>query len=394
MSVHHTPGVYWETVQPAAIAGLAVGVPALLGYPSNPVTVNLARPLRQWSEFAVTFGAEAAGSCLAAAVRGFFENGGQLCYVVALAGPQVDPDSALQAALQALEGLDDVDLVAVPDLLRLLQPLVATLPLNQVALPSIDDIVRLQQKLIDACENHGGRFALLDPPVDSGADNLLARYRPQLSGVSAALYYPWLVVSDPDNGGVRSVPPCGHLAGVYASIDRSVGVFKAPANVALNGVLDLSRDVSDADQDQLNPAGVNALRVFPGRGIRVWGARTISTDPIWRHVSVRRLVLTAGRWIERNLTAVAFEPHDTRLWTRIARELTQYFNGLFQAGAIKGATAAEAFFIKCDAETNPPATRESGVVVTEIGLAPAVPNEFIVVRVSLTTSGVALATVG
>lgn len=394
MSGRKTPGVYRMPVQPAAIGGLAVGVPGFLGYPSGQAAINLARPLRQWSEFVVAFGAEAAGSCLAAAVRGFFENGGQFCYVVALAGPQVDPDSALDAALQALDRLDDVDLVAIPDLVRLLQPLVATLPLNQVALPSVGDIVRLQQKLINACESHGGRFALLDPPVDSSADSLLARYRPQLSGTSAALYYPWLIVGDPDNGGVRSVPPCGHLAGVYASTDRNVGVFKAPANVELDGVLDLARDVSDADQDQLNPAGVNALRVFPGRGIRVWGARTISTDPIWYHVSVRRLVLTAGRWIERNLAPLAFEPHDTRLWTRIARELTQYFNGLFEAGAIKGTTAAEAFFVKCDAETNPPETRETGLVVTEIGLAPSVPNEFIVVRISLATSGVALTAVG
>lgn len=394
MSVYRTPGVYRLPVEPAAAGGLAVGVPAFLGYPARSVPLNQAQPLRQWSEFGVVFGGEAAGSYLAAAVRGFFENGGQLCYVVALAGSPVDPQQALEAGLQALDLLDDVDLVAVPDLLRLLQPLVATVPIDKVPPPSIDDTVRLQQFLIDACERHGGRLALLDPPTDMDIDSLLSRYRDRLAGTSAALYYPWLVVRDPDLGGTRAVPPCGHIAGVYAATDRRVGVFKAPANVELQGVLDLRRAVSNSDQDRLNPDGVNALRVFPGRGIRVWGARTISRDPMWRHVSVRRLFMTAGRWIERNLAPMAFEPHDTRLWARIGRELTDYFNGLFEAGALKGASAAEAFFIKCDAETNPPADREAGMVVTEIGLAPSIPNEFVVIRISVATSGVTIAALG
>jgi len=394
MSVLQTPGVYWLSAKPATVGGLAVGVAAFLGYPTQSVQVNQAQPLRQWSEFGAYFGAEAQGSYLAAAVRGFFQNGGRLCYVVALAGPPVDPQQALAAGLLALDSLDDVDLVAVPDLIRLLQPLVATTPIGQLTPPSTGDIVRLQQTVVDGCERHGGRFALLDPPPDMDVYSLLSRYREQLSGDSAALYYPWLLVDNPDDATIRAVPPCGHVAGVYATTDRGVGVFKAPANIELEGVLDLDRAVSDADQDQLNPDGVNALRVFPGRGIRIWGARTISRDPAWRYVNVRRLVLTAARWIEQNLTPIAFEPHDTRLWSRIARELTYYFNGLFAAGALKGANAAQAFYIKCDAETNPPASRDLGLVVTEIGLAPSIPNEFLTVRVSVATSGVTLVAAG
>jgi hypothetical protein len=406
MSVYQTPGVYWRIpVKPAAVGGLAVGVPAFLGFSAHAVLagslpagsvpiINKAQPLRHWSEYAPYFGAEAGGSYLSAAVRGFFENGGRFCYVVALAGPPVNADQALEDGLGALDALDDVDLVAVPDLVRLLQPLVATSSPDQVVPPSTADTVRLQQRLIDSCESHGGRFALLDPPSDMDVYGLLSRYRGQLSGTSAALYYPWLLVSDSGQAGLRAVPPCGHIAGVYATTDRRVGVFKAPANIELQGVLDLDRDVSVSDQGQLNTEGVNALRVFPGRGIRVWGARTISLDPQWRYVSVRRLVITAGRWIERNLAPVAFEPHDSRLWTRIVRELTHYFNGLFEAGAIKGATAAQAFFVKCDADTNPWVSREAGRVVTEIGLAAVVPNEFVVIRVSLATSGVTLAAIG
>ncbi len=394
MSASQTPGVYWMPVKPASVVGLAVGVPAFLGFPANAVPISQAQPLLQWSEYQAYFGREANGSYLASAVRGFFENGGQLCYVVALAGPPVNVDQTLEAGLAALDALDDVDLVAVPDLVRLLQPLVATLPLSQVVPPSIGDLVRLQQRVIDNCETRGGRFALLDAPADTDVYSLLSRHREQLSGTSAALYYPWLLVGNSDQAGIRAVPPCGHIAGVYATTDRTVGVFKAPANVSLQGVLDLSRAVSDSDQDLLNGKGVNALRVFPGRGIRVWGARTISSDPIWRYVSVRRLVITAGRWIERNLAPMAFESNDSRLWTRIVRELTHYFNGLFEAGAIKGRAATEAFFVKCDADTNPPDSREAGLVITEIGLAPVVPNEFVVIRVSVATSGVTLASVG
>jgi len=158
-------------------------------------------------------------------------------------------------------------------------------------------------------------------------------------------------------------------------------VHKAPANEELEGVVDLAVHLTDADQAQLNPVGVNALRAFPGRGIRVWGARTLSRNAAWTYVNVRRLFLTATRWIELSLADAVFEPHDTRLWNRITRELTTYFEGLFRAGALRGRTAAEAFFVKCDGETNPPEVRETGRVVTVIGLAPAVPNEFVVVRI-------------
>ncbi len=158
----------------------------------------------------------------------------------------------------------------------------------------------------------------------------------------------------------------------------------------LNGVLDLALDLTDAQQGDLNPRGINCLRVLRGRGIRVWGARTLSEEAAWRYVNVRRLFLTAGRWIERHLAAVTFEPHDRRLWARIVRELTVYFTDLAQRGALKGATAQEAFYIKCDDETNPLAVREAGQVVTEIGLAPSVPQEFVVVRILHGSSGISI----
>ena len=168
-------------------------------------------------------------------------------------------------------------------------------------------------------------------------------------------------------------------------------MHKAPANEVIEGAVDLETAVSDGIQGDLNPAGVNCLRAFPGRGIRVWGARTVSQENAWIYVNVRRLFLTAGRWIERSMAGVVFEPHNLKLWGRITRELTAYFLDLFRSGALKGATAQEGFFVKCDAETNPPEVRDAGLVVTQIGLAPLVPSEFVVVRIVLGASGMTIA---
>jgi hypothetical protein len=171
------------------------------------------------------------------------------------------------------------------------------------------------------------------------------------------------------------------VAGIFARTDARTGVFKAPANEEVRDALDLEMVIDNSVQDRLNPEGVNCLRAFPGRGIRVWGARTLNRDPAWRYVNVRRLFLTVGRWIDRNMTWAAFEPNDSRLWVRIQRELGVYLTGFWRAGALQGQTPAEGFYVKCDADTNPPESRETGQVITEIGLAITAPAEFIVVRI-------------
>jgi phage tail sheath protein FI len=196
-------------------------------------------------------------------------------------------------------------------------------------------------------------------------------------------------------------PPCGFVAGVFASTDARVGVHKAPANVALAGVADVADAISAADQAQLNAPDprtgarpINCIRAFPGRGIRIWGARTLADDPAWRYISVRRIFLTAARWIERNLDGLSFEGNDARLWATIRLQLNVYLNGLYRAGALRGATPAEAFYVRCDASTNPPEVRAAGQVVTEIGLAAAVPNEFVVVQIVHDAGGVAVTAAG
>jgi phage tail sheath protein FI len=277
----------------------------------------------------------------------------------------------LQSALAALAALNDLDLVAAPD----------TMSLRQAnGQPEVAAIVQVQRQMLTHCAEQGDRLAILDAlPAGTTAGILEQRDRltiGQAEPVNGALYHPWLRTI-----GGRLVPPCGHVAGIFARSDARVGVFKAPANEEVFGVLDLETDIDNSVQDQLNPEGVNCLRAFRGRGIRVWGARTLSRDPNWRYVSVRRLFLTLRRWIDLNMAWAAFEPNEPRLWVRIQRELTTYLANLLRDGALRGTTPEQAFYVKCDVETNPPELREVGQVVTEIGLAPLAPAEFIVVRI-------------
>ena len=203
------------------------------------------------------------------------------------------------------------------------------------------------------------------------------------------MYYPWVKVQDFD-GAPKLVPPCGHIAGVYSRTDRRLGVYKAPANEVLEGVTDLEWTLTNQQQDYFNQKRVNCIRSFPGRGIRVWGARTLSGQAAWTYVNVRRLFLTAVRWIAWNMSDVVFEINNPSLWARIERELTGYFMDLFRAGALKGGTPQEAFYVKCNAETNPPELRERSEVVTEIGLSPTIPFEYVIIRLIHGARGVTI----
>jgi len=165
-------------------------------------------------------------------------------------------------------------------------------------------------------------------------------------------------------------------------------VHKAAANEVINGALDLQIILPEPTVGRLYAHGVNCLRALPGRGIRVWGARTLSDDPAQRDVNARRVLSTIGRWVERFMTSLVHEPNDVRLWVRIVREVAGYLDGLFQRGVLKGGTAEQAFFVKCDGETNAPAAVAAGLVVTQIGVALAAPAEFTVVRIIHGASGV------
>jgi len=371
--IYKTPGVYRQEIFLKPEARLPTGVPGFVGFADmgsqGGPEVNTPVVLHRKEEFATHFGSRRE-SYLADAITGFFDNGGVRCYVVR-ADLSGDRAVALQSAMAALAALHDLDLVAAPD----------TMSLRQAnGQPEVAAIVQVQRQILTHCAEQGDRLAILDAlPAGTTAGILEQRDRltiGQAEPLNGALYHPWLHTI-----GGRLVPPCGHVAGIFARSDARVGVFKAPANEEVFGVLDLETDIDNSIQDQLNPEGVNCLRAFRGRGIRVWGARTLSRDPNWRYVSVRRLFLTLSRWIDLNMAWAAFEPNEPRLWVRIQRELTTYLANLLRDGALRGTTPEQAFYVKCDVETNPPELREVGQVVTEIGLAPLAPAEFIVVRI-------------
>lgn len=375
---YKTPGVYLEEILPAPAPELITGVPAFLGVTNKNATnkgvaVNQPKLLKLWPQFEQFFGQQSSenGKYLAHAVRGFFENGGRLCYVVFLEDAKLE---ALGKGLAAIEALDTIDLVCAPDIMQ----------------SSESEQVEMQKLVLEHCDQMGDRFAILDSLPNK---KKICEQRDCLQSNNGALYFPWIKVFDPATQQLIEMPPCGHVAGIYAQSDRAKSFPQTPANYSLEGVLDLSVNLSHDNLDSFNPEdkpGINCLRVLKSRGIRIWGGRTLSQNPDWRYINVRRLFLTVRRWIERNLTDVIFEPNDSRLWIRIERELTTYLQSLLQKGALKGNTPQEAFYIKCDSETNPPEMRDAGTVVTEIGLAPTIPNEFIVVRLIHGTTGVNL----
>lgn len=377
-SNYQTPGVYKRESVLASAAQLQTGVPGFVGLiKKGEFAEQLSAPvsLSRKCEFDALFDDHlVVGSYLNEAVNGFFLNGGTRCYVVCAAvddnAETASKEKAFDAALQTLSPVNDLDLIAIPDAMTL----------------DVDSVKRVQSNLLRHCEINGNRLAILDALPDATVSAVIQQRNDIVAGLSepvnGALYYPWLKIS---NG--QLVPPSGHIAGVFSRSDSRVGVFKAPANEEVLGVLDLgvrnepSLTVDNRIQDELNPQGVNCLRAFPGRGIRVWGARTLSRELDWRYVNVRRLVLTINRWIEMNMAWASFESNTPQLWVRIKRELNGYLAELWQAGGLAGSKAEEAFFVKCDAETNPPEIREAGQAVTLIGLAPGRPAEFLIVRI-------------
>ncbi|MFT3767540.1 MAG: phage tail sheath subtilisin-like domain-containing protein [Minicystis sp.] len=375
-----------------AFLGAVVSLPSSLAVDAGLYRIE-ATSFTQLEQQEQKSGVAWASGHLGAAVRGFFQNGGQLCYVVHLADPSVLP-----SALAVLEPSSDFDLVCAPGL--------ATLDSAELS--------AAQARILAFCADRGDCLAILDSArnnlVDKSALIQAAKAHraalesaitalatassrsPEELRIHGAAYFPWIKVPGPGaNAGSVLVPPCGHIAGIYARTDRSRGFHKAPANEVVEGVIDLQVSISAADQEGFMSTGVSnldCLRAFPGRGIRVWGARTLSLGQDWLYVNVRRTVMTVHRWLEIAMTDFLFEPNDPRLWIRIHREVSAFLNELHRRGALQGATAADAYFVKCDAENNPPAVREAGQVVTEIGLAPSSPREFLVVRLVHSQGGI------
>jgi phage tail sheath protein FI len=264
------------------------------------------------------------------------------------------------AALTALEKIDDVNILCIPDRTD----------------------VTIQKAMIDHCERMADRFAVLDPPAGFTPDQIKAQ-RANLTSTNGyvALYYPQLYVANPTGNGMVKVPPSGHVAGVYARTDDQKGVHKAPANEIVQGVLDVERTIADNDHGPLNENSVNVIRSFPGRGIRVWGARTTSDGTQWRYVNVRRLLLYIEESIQQGTQFAVFEPNNSVLRKQVSRTVSEFLDRVWRSGALVGDKAEEAYRVRVDDELNPPATVALGQLVIEVRVAPTTPAEFVIFQI-------------
>ncbi len=388
------PGVYIEEIPGGARPIQAVGT-STVGFvgkaPNAKRHVDRAVEINNWTQFVRQFVTEydkdgnivqengrpkqfdIADNHLAQAVYGFFLNGGSRCYV-ANAGAA----KSIKNALANLEPVDDIAIVAAPG--------------------STD-----YADVLDHCERLKDRVAILDAAkavaVQEGATppnlDLLketvseagAGQRPPTSSYGA-FYFPWLRVENPLGNGERlSVPPSGHVAGVWARTDAERGVHKAPANERVRGAIGLTYALTDAQQGPLNQAGVNCIRYFSSDGILVWGARTLEPNGEFRYLNVRRLFNMVEESIQTSTRWIVFEPNDEPLWKSIRRDVGAFLTRIWRTGALMGATPQEAFFVKCDAETNPPENIDAGVVTTVIGIAPVKPAEFVVFQIQQYQAG-------
>ncbi|MDT4904080.1 MAG: uncharacterized protein QOH52_2096 [Pseudonocardiales bacterium] len=291
-------------------------------------------------------------------------------------------NSADRTGFGGLEAIDNVTMLAVPDLMAALQQGSITL----------DDVKAVQLAMIAHCELMADRVAILDTPPGLNAQQV-KDWRMDVTGYDskyATMYWPWVKVADPIAGKQVFIPPSGSVAGIWARNDSTRGVHKAPANEVVRGAVTLELNITKGEHDTLNPVAVNCIRSFPGQGIRVWGARTLSSDPEWRYLNVRRLFNYVEKSILSGTNWVVFEPNDPKLWDSVKRTVNMFLRRVWRDGALFGRTPAQAFFVKCDEENNPPENRDAGILTVEIGIAPVKPAEFVVFRISQFADGAGL----
>lgn len=333
-----------------------------------------------------------------------------------------EPTSALDSELvqarkrrgiEALNLVNEIALVAVPDIVvqpeapPLIDPDPAPPPSPCNACPrpeerpvpraaldeelpprfSDDEVFLVQSALVLQCEERGDRFAVLDPPASAAHDDAVGlaairAWRARFDTTYAALYYPWLRVVEPrKTATMREIPPSGHALGQYAAFDLEIGVHRAPANRRLAWVQDVTLRVSGGEHELLNPNGINAIVAELGRGVRVMGARTLSSDPDWIYVNVRRLLIMIRKAVDISTQWVTFEPNDGGTRATMTLALSSFLNALWERGALTGKSAEQAFFVKCDDANNPPPARADGFLLAEVGVAPSKPFEFVILRI-------------
>lgn len=398
MPNYFSPGIYVEEVPSGArpIGAVGTSTAGFVGVAPDPAArVDQAVAINSWSEFLRIYanGENLASTPLARAVFGFLDNGGLRCWVVNVGqGGQVAGSGRRRGGVQVLETVDEISIVAAPGFADPVahEALLSHCELrrDRVAIldpaPGVDDISALT-RVATASAGKPGKAA--DAAVEAAA-------RPRQSDFGT-FYFPEIMVRDPLSGELVLTPPSGHIAGIWARTDALRGVHKAPANEPVRGAVDLAYLVTRPEQDVLNPRGVNCIRFFSGEGIRVWGARTLAAEASeWRYLSVRRLAVMLERSIADGTRAVVFEPNDFTLWRSIRRDVGAFLTRVWRDGALLGRTPQEAFFVKCDEETNPVDVRDAGMVVAHIGVAIVKPAEFVVFKLSQWAGGTETETMG
>lgn len=284
-------------------------------------------------------------------------------------------DESSQTGLHAFDVIDDISIVAMPDRAGDRDAIIGGLTY---------------------CQNRKDCFFVADPPkgldpttVEGFKKGTVAPYVGNAFNSSyGALYYPWVIINDPRTGGKRYMPPSGAVAGTYAHTDSVRGVHKAPAGIIegyLDSVSGVERIITKSEHDGLNPAGINVIRSFPTSGICIWGTRTVSADPEWRYLNIRRLFLFLEESIDEGTQWVVFEPNTPALWGSVRRNITAFLLRVWRDGALFGSTPEEAFFVKVDEENNPPEVRNAGQLIIDVGVAPVRPAEFVIIRISQKT---------
>lgn len=371
-----SPGVYIEEIETGAkpIEGVSTSTTGMVGLtvkgPLNQPTL-----VTSFSEFQRLFGGYLDISYgdyryLPHSVEGFFQNGGQRVYInrVAATGGVVSDETIIgkdssepsqRTGLWAFNGFDEIKILAIPN----------------------GATQKIHNAMIKHCENLKNRFAVLDPKKCATLD-AIRNQRSLYNSSYAALYYPWIKIRHPETGEILSIPPSGHICGIYARTDLQRGVDKAPANEVIEGVLGPEQQILKAQQDMLNPLGVNCLQEFSGRGFRVWGARTTSNDPLWKYINLRRLFLYLEESIEEGTQWVVFEPNNEKLWARVKQIVSQFLITVWKGGALMGTTPEQAFFVKCDRNTMTQDDIDNGRLIMLIGVAPVKPAEFVLFRIA------------
>jgi phage tail sheath protein FI len=404
ISNYRTPAIYMEEVQtgPRPIQAVGTNTAAFVGQAPDPKAhLGEAIAVNNWSQFVREFVPLEGGHSteLSNAVAGFFMNGGHRCYVVNHPDAEaiVGSDRPRRTGLKLLETIEDISIVTAP---------------GRADAASYD-------ALISHAENMRYRMAIIDPPKDvpntdllktaaeapaptqparnGGKEGAEAPRTPAPTGLRprtsqngyAAFYFPSLVIADPlsPKGDLTICPPSGHMAGIWARTDATRGVHKAPANETVRGALNITYRVTHEEQADLNSRGVNCIRSFPS-GILVWGARTNADEASpWRYLNVRRLFIMVEQSIVNSTNWIIFEPNKEELWGQVRRDVGAFLRTVWRDGALVGRTPEEAFFVKCDRETNPDEMVDQGILVTLIGLAPVKPAEFVVFRIGQQAGG-------